>query len=240
MKPEEEGQERHNQPVDLADADKDFFNYLDTLLAEIDESAEIESKPQTQVTTSGAATHYQEASTQHQEVDLRPTSGTCDEPTREKRPGEGATIPRWANTPFQVLMFEVCGITLGVPLISLTGILKWNESLCRLPGQPVWHLGVLAHRSQRVVAVDTGRLIMPERIDPEVERQAVSGSHLLLIGEGDFGLLIDKIRTTVKMDKEDVHWRQVAGIQSWWAGIIIGELAVLLNVDALLEMIQEA
>ncbi|MEN8177573.1 MAG: chemotaxis protein CheW [Pseudomonadota bacterium] len=240
MKSGGDRQRQHTQLTDLADSNNEFFSYLDTLLAEVDPSPEKVSGPQTKVTTPSAATYNQEQSNLHEDVDLHSGAGPYDGVTQTNESDAVARIPGWAKAPFQVLMFEVCGVTLAVPLISLTGILKLSGSLCQLPGQPVWHIGVLTNRSQKIVAVDTARLIMPERIDPERAQQAIPGSHLLLIGEGDFGLLIDKIKTTVKMDKGDVRWRHDPGQRSWLAGIIIGQLSVLLNVDALLVMIQEA
>jgi purine-binding chemotaxis protein CheW len=148
-------------------------------------------------------------------------------------------MPRWAKAPFQVLMFEVWGVTLGVTLASLLGILELREAIYRLPGQSVWQLGILTHRQQKIVVIDTASLIMPERVGPERVNIDLSGSYLLLIGGGEVGLLFDAINTTLKIDNRGVRWRLGSVRQPWLAGIIIERLSVLMDVDGLLGMIQK-
>ncbi len=224
---------------ELDEADQEFFSYLDTLLAEIDGSFPVASKLQTKVTTPQAATDCQEQSILLEAVEQASDTGST-QGNVQLLASDSGDIPHWARAPFQVLFFDVCGMTLGVPLVSLTGIMKKHEAFSRMPGQPVWHLGVVPHRQRNVVVVDTSRLIMPERIGPAREALAISGTHLLLIGKGDFGLLIDSIKDTVSMDVRQIRWRSNPVKNTWLAGIIIERLSALLNVDALLGMLQEA
>lgn len=239
MNPEDEAYDRDKPVIGLADSSNEFLGYLDTLLAEVDAASEDSPATQTKVTTSSAATYIQKQSVRHAQVTTHSDTDPDDIESPSNQPGTVACMPGWASGAFQVLMFEISGVSLGVPLVTLAGILKWSDSACRLPGQPVWHLGVLTHRSQRVVAVDTTWLIMPERIEPDREDPGKTGSHLLLIGEGKYGLLIDKIKTTDRLQNRDVRWRHDSDRRSWLAGIITDQLSVLLNVDALLEKIKQ-
>ncbi|MEW8333314.1 MAG: chemotaxis protein CheW, partial [Candidatus Thiodiazotropha sp.] len=61
--------------------------------------------------------------------------------------------------------------------------------------------------------------------------------HLLLIGDGQRALAVDTICNTLMVDKEEVRWRSGSGIRPWYAGIIIQELSVLLDVDGILNIL---
>ena len=225
-----------HKSTNFAETDPDFVGYLETLLAEIDYPVDREASPHIKVKSSNAATESQSAQVFGCEK-AQIIRQSSQETSIDKHKGTDE-YPEWASVPFQVLLFEVCGITLGVPLVSLIGILKTGDSLCKIPGQPIWHLGIISNHSQKVVVVDTSRLIMPEKIASANHRQETQGGYLLLIGRGDFGLLIDEIRNTVRMDKRDIRWRNRPERQPWLAGIITEQLSVLLNVDVLLEMVQ--
>ena len=61
--------------------------------------------------------------------------------------------------PFQVLLFEVAGITLAVPLIELGGI-HHMETINPLFGKPAWFKGVLLHHDKKYNVVDTEKWAM--------------------------------------------------------------------------------
>jgi purine-binding chemotaxis protein CheW len=145
-------------------------------------------------------------------------------------------VPEWANQPFQTLFFTVRGMTLGIPLVELNSIAESNYELTSLPGQPDWHLGVAVHRDQRIVVVDTAQLIAPERLAAAKDVNT-KGSHILIVGDGRFGLACDSIKSPQALDKDSVRWRKGAGWQPWMAGTVIDQLCILLDVGALLEMV---
>jgi purine-binding chemotaxis protein CheW len=145
-------------------------------------------------------------------------------------------IPEWADQPFQSLPFKVRGMNLVIPLTALNSITEWNQDLTQIPGQPDWYMGILMHRDQRVVVVDTAQLIMPERLDRASEERQ-RGSHILIIGDGRFGLACDSLQSPLLLNRDTVRWRRGEGYRPWMAGTVIDHLSVLLNVDALREMI---
>src|SRR5690606_21346712 len=52
--------------------------------------------------------------------------------------------PEWGEAPFECLLFDVAGLTLAVPLVSLGSIYSLaGEELTPLFGQPDWFLGIL-------------------------------------------------------------------------------------------------
>lgn len=164
---------------------------------------------------------------------------TADKPLEQPQEAlDTATeiVPEWAGQPFQTLPFKVRGMNLVVPLTALSSITEWHRDLTQIPGQPDWYLGVLTHRDQHIVVVDTAQLIMPERLQRVAEKRQ-RGSHILIIGDGRFGLACDSLQSPLLLNCKDVRWRRGEGYRPWMAGTVIDHLSVLLNVDAMLEMI---
>jgi len=155
----------------------------------------------------------------------------------DEQPSESAQIiPDWGASRFQCLPFRVRGMNLVVPLMSLCSIAEWDQDLTQIPGQPDWYMGVFVHRDQRVVVIDTAQLIMPDRLE-RVSEKRQRGSHVLIIGDGRWGLACDSLQSPLTLGKDDVRWRRGEGYRSWMAGTVIDQLSVLLDVDALLGMV---
>ncbi|MES9971865.1 MAG: chemotaxis protein CheW [Candidatus Thiodiazotropha sp.] len=210
----------------IAEPDSALKSYLDTLLSEIDDLATAAPKVEVKEPIPDADIKLDE----HPESAPVPTPQASDRSEQTKLPN----IPDWVDEAFQVLLFEVNGIKLGIPLSSMTGILNFPGEASQLPGQPVWSMGVTVNRDEKVVVINSAKLLMPERLD---ENSAVSPQHLLLIGDGQRALAVDRICNTLLVDKEEVRWRTGSGIRPWYAGIIIQELSVLLDVDGILKML---
>lgn len=140
-------------------------------------------------------------------------------------------IPDWAADPFQVLMIRVRGVDLAVPLHDLDSIVRWNGQATSIPGQPGWQRGLYLHKEKRVSLVNLTRLIMPER---ELAGSAVLSGYLLLVGSSRWGLICDTIQRPRLLQAADVRWSRNRQFRSWSHGIIIGNLCVLLNINALL------
>ncbi|MET0071895.1 MAG: chemotaxis protein CheW [Candidatus Thiodiazotropha sp.] len=221
-------QTRPAQPASkIAEPDTALKSYLDTLLSEIDGLSVAAPPPEVKEALANADIKCDEV------VDAR-VEVTTQATISEAESGPQAVVPQWADEAFQVLLFEVNGIKLGIPLASLMGILNFSGAASQLPGQPSWSLGVIVNREEKVVVIDSARLLMPERLGID---EAVSPQQLLLIGDGDRALAVDRICNTLVMDKEAIRWRCGAGIRPWYAGIIIEELSVLLDVDGIMKML---
>ncbi len=211
----------------IAEPDNALKSYLDTLLSEIDELAVAPPAVEVKEVLPDADITYDES------VDTTVAAGSqaqCSEQAPEVQP----VVPDWVETEFQVLLFEVNGIKLGIPLASLVGILSYSGEASQLPGQPAWSLGVIVNRDEKVVVVDSAKLLMPERLD---ENTRIMPRHLLLVGDGLRALAVDRICNTLLVEKEAIRWRCGTGIRPWYAGIIIEELSVLLDVDGILKML---
>lgn len=211
----------------IAEPDSALKSYLDTLLSEIDDATVAPPQAEVKEPLPDDDINYDE----HQESTLAATP----EPTpSEEESTLQPNIPDWVKGAFQVLLFEVNGIKLGIPLSSLVGILTYSGEASQLPGQPSWSLGVILNREEKVVVINSAKLLMPEKLDDNVANKP---QHLLLIGDGQRALAVDNICNTLMVDKEEIRWRSGSGVQPWYAGIIIQELSVLLDVDGILKML---
>jgi purine-binding chemotaxis protein CheW len=221
--------EKEERSTHLAEPEQAVYEYLDSLLKEVEQA------PSAPATTAEVVEIRPEPPPQQQE-DVEPAPETVEEGVVDAEPEQGAVIPEWAEEPFQCLLFSLRGMTPAVPLLSLDNIMKWEEELSPLPGQPDWHMGIALNRGQQVVVVDTAQLLVPDKLGRAADERE-KGSHILVIGGGGRGLACDSLAKPVTLTKDDVRWSAPGGNRPWVAGTIVEKLCILLNIECLLEMI---
>ncbi|MCU7817003.1 MAG: chemotaxis protein CheW [Candidatus Thiodiazotropha sp. (ex Lucinoma kastoroae)] len=210
----------------IAEPDSALKSYLDTLLLEIDGPLTTVPKVEVKEPPTDADIKVEE---------IEQSAVAVHQPAiHDEQLSQQKSAPSWAESAFQVLLFKVNGIKLGIPLSSLMGILSYPGEASQLPGQPGWSLGVVVNRDEKVIIINSTRLLMPERL---TGNEALHPQHLLLIGDGHRALAVDSICDTLTVEKDEVRWRSGSGLRPWYAGIIIQELSVLLDVDGVLEML---
>lgn len=136
---------------------------------------------------------------------------------------------------FQVLFFKVAGLTLAVPLVSLGGIVNIDR-INHLMGRPHWYLGVQQHREAQLNVVDTCAWVMPEKYDQTLAEN-VAYKYLVLLQDSRWSLACESLVNTVKIHKSQVNWRSQAGKRPWLAGVVKEQMCGILNVDALIAML---
>ncbi|NVK57526.1 MAG: chemotaxis protein CheW [Alteromonadaceae bacterium] len=136
---------------------------------------------------------------------------------------------------FQALFFEVAGLTLAVPLITLGGIHNLGK-IGPLFGKPSWFMGVMIHRDEKYNVVNTAQWVMPEKCDQSLEDQ-LHYQYLIMLSDSEWGLASEKLVNTVSLSKEDVKWRQVSAKRPWLAGMVKDKMCALLDVDELIVML---
>lgn len=213
----------------VAKPDVALADYLDTLLAEIDGNVAETA------TATAVKAQITQADTLDKEVAVTAVSAEVAVEHVEETVAPTPEVPAWAETPFQVLTFSLGKVRLAVPLSSLNGILSLEQQPTQLPGQPDWSLGVVINHDSKVVVVDTQQVLMPEQAMDAVPPSGLK--HLLLIGEGSRGLAVESLQGTEILDKSAIRWRGGQGIHPWYAGIVIEELTVMLDVDGLMGML---
>ncbi|MGI2172731.1 chemotaxis protein CheW [Shewanella ulleungensis] len=136
---------------------------------------------------------------------------------------------------FQVLFFNVAGLTLAVPLVSLGGIIKIDK-INHLIGRPSWFKGVQTHRDSKINVVDTCAWVMPEKYTPALA-ETVNYQYLVMLENSSWGLTCESLVNAVKIDKSHVNWREKPGKRPWLAGVVKQQMCGILHVQALIEML---
>ncbi|MBB1268058.1 chemotaxis protein CheW [Shewanella sp. SR44-3] len=136
---------------------------------------------------------------------------------------------------FQVLFFNVAGLTLAVPLVSLGGIVK-IERISHLIGRPKWFKGVQTHRDTKLNVVDTCAWVMPEKYSQELA-ESIDYQYLVLLEDSEWGLACESLVNAVKINKSHVNWRDKPGKRPWLAGVVKEQMCGILHVQALIEML---
>jgi purine-binding chemotaxis protein CheW len=138
---------------------------------------------------------------------------------------------------FQALFFNVAGLTVAVPLTELGGIHNMGE-LNNLPGKPDWFMGVRLHREEKLNVVNTAKWVMPEKYDIELEN-SIEYQYIIMLDNSAWGLACEKLVNTVTLSQDDVKWREHAGRRPWLAGLIKERMCALLDVSALIKLLEK-
>lgn len=219
---------------------------LDTHVTE----AEIET-PQTETVEENIEEAWASTAEVETEVKLEPQSPETVVETAEIEPEEvveaqvepqtqtgDLNLDNW-HTPvrqdaFQVLYFDVNGVTFAVPLDELGGIHRKAE-LNHLIGRPAWYLGLQTQRDAQLDVVDTAKWVMAEKLHDESYKEAYQ--YIVMLGESMWGLACSKLMGTELLRSEQVRWREQVGKRPWLAGMVKEKMCALIHVDALIAML---
>ncbi|WP_338116861.1 chemotaxis protein CheW [Vibrio maerlii] len=135
---------------------------------------------------------------------------------------------------FQVLYFDVNGVTFAVPLDELGGIHKLGE-LSHLIGRPDWYLGLQTQRENQMDVVDTAKWVMADKLADEEYKQDYD--YIVMLGESQWGLASSQLKGTETLSNAMVRWRNVAGKRPWLAGMVTEKMCALIHVKAMVGML---
>ncbi|MEZ9654761.1 chemotaxis protein CheW [Vibrio splendidus] len=135
---------------------------------------------------------------------------------------------------FQVLYFDVNGVTFAVPLDELGGIHRLEE-LSHLIGKPAWYLGLQTNRDSQLDVVDTAKWVMPEKLTNDEYKE--NYQYIVMLGESLWGLAGTELKGTELLNTDKVRWREMAGKRPWLAGMVKEKMCALIHVEALIAML---
>lgn len=135
--------------------------------------------------------------------------------------------PEWAQTGFDVLLFELCGLKLAAPMELLGRIIKVKHETNQLIGRPDWFIGAYTDADQHFYAIDTAQFIMPEQ---KLEFLEENCKFLLQLQKSQWTLGCEIVHSTVRLEPDQVKWRRQEGSI---VGTLIDEMCGLLHVDYL-------
>lgn len=149
---------------------------------------------------------------------------------------ESKVVPSaaWREAPFEALLFDVGGLTLAVPLVSLGSIHSLDGPITPLFGQPDWFLGILPTQTGNLKVLDTARWIMPERYTQELRDNL---RFVISVQGHEWGMAVHGVSQSIKLDPAQVKWRTGLGKRPWLAGTVIDQMCALLDIEALAELI---
>ena len=146
-------------------------------------------------------------------------------------------LPQWAQSRFDVLLFQVSGLTLAVPLISLGQIQPITDELTPLFGQADWFMGLQPTPQGKIRTVNTAKFVMPERYD---ESFLKSAKYVVSINGVPWGLAVDSVNQPISLEPADVKWRSDRSKRPWLAGTIKEHMCALLDIPMIGQMLVNA
>lgn len=188
------------------------------------------------------------AVTELTQPEIKPKVEALEEPKQAKRntvestkeTRNASSITQWQNPqrsePFQVLYFDVNGVTFAVPLDHLGGIhRKEQEQLSHLIGRPSWYLGLQTNKDEQLDVVDTAKWAMPEKLRDDTYKEAYQ--YIVMLGDSRWGLACTQLAGTELLQNEKVRWREQMGKRPWLAGMVKEKMCALIHVEALIAML---
>ena len=156
----------------------------------------------------------------------------------ETQAGGADQFTSWENTvrteDFQVLYFDVNGVTFAVPLDELGGIHRLEE-LSHIIGKPTWYLGLQTSRDSQLDVVDTAKWVMSEKLSGDEYKE--NYQYIVMLGESLWGLAGTELKGTELLNTDKVRWREMAGKRPWLAGMVKEKMCALIHVEALIAML---
>ena len=218
--------------------------FLDSLLREPEEQTETITPEVTPVVEIQPVEPIPEVIVkEHVNIESDIDTATVEETATASQEIEETTdsiIPQWAKEPFQIVLFEVAGLKLAVPLIELSGVIEWTDSVTEMPGHADFYMGILQYLDNKIAVIDTARMVLPEKklvqLVGDDPRQRVN--HIVLIDDYRWGLACDKVGEVITLNPEDVRWRTSKTTRGWLAGTVIEHMCALLNSEGFSSMLE--
>lgn len=138
------------------------------------------------------------------------------------------------DSDFQVLYFDVNGVTFAVPLEELGGIHR-QTTLNHLIGRPPWYLGLQTNRDSQLDVVDTARWVMADKLANDDYKQDYQ--YIVMLDNSSWGLACTKLMGTEWLNGSKVRWREQVGKRPWLAGMVKEKMCALIHVNALIAML---
>lgn len=139
------------------------------------------------------------------------------------------------DTHFQVLLCEVAGLTLAIPLVELGGIHQLTK-VTPIAGKPKWFMGVLVKDGDTYQCIDTARWIMPEKYTAKMAAE-LDYKFAIQLGKTPYVLCCDSISTTIELSKDDVKWRGFDSKRPWLAGLLKEKMCALVDGARMVQVV---
>ncbi len=162
------------------------------------------------------------------------------EPAAREEPRQGTLLA--AERPvselnlLQVLLFDLSGLKMAIPMSELDGILDWPRRLAEAADDDSLCIGVLPTQGAGIPVIDLARLIVPARL--RAHRPPAGFERILLVGGRRWGLACHGVGDVVTVESSAVNWRRERPNRKWLAGTISCHGSALLDARALEPLLQ--
>lgn len=146
-------------------------------------------------------------------------------------------LPQWAQGPFDVLLFNVAGLTLAVPLIALGQIYPLTEDLTPLFGQAKWFMGLQPTPTGKIRTINTALFVMPEKYN---ESLLANTRYVMSLDGVPWGLALDSVNQPMRLHPDQVKWRGDRSKRPWLAGTVKEHMCALLDVPRIAQLMLDA
>lgn len=138
----------------------------------------------------------------------------------------GGDAPVWAGQRFRALVFSIGGQRFAMPLVLMARVALMPERLSRMPAQPDWFVGIARSHGLSVVVAELGGLV-------DAGFRCMNPRYLLVLGNGSTAVVCDLIEDPLTVESDQVCWRSPSGRRDWMAGVLVEELCMLLDPEAI-------
>lgn len=142
----------------------------------------------------------------------------------------------WKNidvgNEFQVLFFELAGVTFALPLTDLGGIHRLDKELNTLFGKPDWFSGVMPHGDELYNIVDTAKWI-----NSDASSESLNYTHYILLGATEWGISCENLLGTETLTTSQIKWRKTQGKRPWLAGMVKEKMCALLHAEEFVKLL---
>jgi len=146
-------------------------------------------------------------------------------------------VPLEASLParFQVLLCEVAGLTIAVPLVELGGIHQLTK-ISKLAGKPDWFKGILIKGENKYQCIDAARWIMPEKFSAEMAEN-IDYKFAIQLGKTPYLLCCESVSSTIELTKDDIKWRSEDLKRPWLAGLLKEKMCALIDSARMVQVV---
>ncbi len=220
--------------LDLLDPEQAISSYLDGLFTE-EAARDTTNTAQLAAVSANPVAARIQSEALSQLFSAAPLLATADDP-----PTSTDTVgPYQSSIPMQVILLELAGLKLALPLHELNGILRHPPKLSQIPCSAPWVLGVHATGGRNIQVVDSTALLLPERYRQENHGGMDRTQHLIvLIGNGEWGLDCLAASNVIELQPEQVNWRPDRSRRPWLAGTVREHLCALLDTSAFVSWLE--
>jgi len=150
----------------------------------------------------------------------------------------GQSLRSRFESPTQCLRFGIDGIAYALPLLDIYRVVQCPHPIRAVPGIPAWCLGVVVVQGETVQVIDF-QALAGKRQNFDYNYQQRDKFHLILLGQGNWALMVDEWGAVEELGAQDIQWYAEDRADNWQAGVVkqsLGTLLALRGVECALSL----